>query len=157
MPSGRTLRWFQTHADAQTVTSGGQSANELLSALTVDQRKGATITRMILQLWFRADTIDSICRVKWGIVSISEDANTASAFPDADSALDLADWLIRGAEVVLTSDVNDGSQAVRVFRDVRSQRILRGATDQTHFVVDQATSGTSVTYDVYSRILVLLP
>ena len=157
MPSGRTLRWFQTHADAQTVSSGGQSDNEVLQALGVDLRRNATITRIILSLTIRALTIDTLCRLKYGIVSVSEDAATANAFPDADAALDLADWLWRGASVIQMSDLQDGSQYVRVEADLRAQRVLRGATDETHFIIDQDSSGATTGYDLYSRILVRLP
>ena len=157
MPTQRQLRWFQTHADAQNVTSGGQSANQLLSALTVDQRKGATITRILMHLVLEAQAIDTSGLVKYGICSMSEDAVTASAFPDADAALDLTDWLIRGAAVIRMSDTDDGAQLVRIEKDFRAQRVLRGATDETHFIIDQNTSGMSIVYHLYTRILVRLP
>ena len=129
---------------------------QVLSALATDLRKGATVTRIILELSLAANAIDIVARTKWGIVSISEDAATAAAFPDADAALDLADWLIRGASVIVSSDVNDGSQFVRVSRDYRAQRVLRGATDETHFIIDNA-SGVQVNFDLWTRILVRLP
>ena len=153
----REVRWFQTHADAQTVTSGGQANVEVLQALSVDQRKGATVTRIILELVLGVAQIDTKCNLKWGIVSLTEDANTAGAFPDADAALDLADWLVRGASIIKMSDVDDGSQFVRVSKDYRAQRILRGATDETHFIIDQNTSGATVNWDLWTRILVKLP
>ena len=153
----RPLRWFTTLADAQTVTSGGQSQNELLQNLSVDQRRNSTITRIILQLVLANATIDKKGGVKWGITNISEDAFTAGAFPDADVALDDTDWLVRGAEVVAMSDLQDGSQMVRVFRDIGTSRILHGASDQTHFIIDQNTSATTINYDLFTRILVRLP
>ena len=101
----RQLRWFQTHADGQSVTSGGQSNNELLTTLGKDIRRGSTITRMILYLMLRPQSTNTLGSVKFGVVSVTEDAATANAFPDADIAGDEADWLYRGAAHALMSNL----------------------------------------------------
>ena len=157
MPSRRSLRWFSTFADAQTVTAGGQSNNSLLSLVDSADMKGATITRMIVQLVLASGAADQIGRVKWGIVVVSEDAAVAAAFPEADFASDQADWLVRGAELVRQSDVDDGSQHVRVFRDLRAQRVIRSADDQLHFIIDKDSTTGTVNYDLFTRVLLRMP
>ena len=157
MPSRRALEWFSTLADAQSVTSGSQSNNSLLSLMDTSVTKGATITRIILQLVIHLGSTAVNSRLKYGIVIVSEDAAAANAFPDADVSSDQADWLVRGAEMLRVSDANDGSQFVRVFRDLRAQRILRSADDQLHFIIDQDSSGITATYELFTRVLVRLP
>ena len=151
----RTLEWFTTHARAQTVTSGGQTANSML-ALDPLLRKGATITRIIMQLTLQGLSTGLVGICDWGIVVLNGDAVIAQAFPDADVSSDRADWLARGQESVVTSVVSDGSQLVRVFRDLRAQRVIRSEEDELHFIMDQNTSGMTVQYDLFSRILVRL-
>jgi len=157
MPSNRSLAWFTTIANAQTVTTGGQSANALLTNLDLELHKGATVTRMIVQLFLLANTIDILGRIQWGIVLVNRDAADVVVFPDPGVANDRADWLVRGAESLLMSDINDGSQAVRVSRDLRAQRMLRDRQATLQFVIDQGASGMTVTYDLFVRVLIRLP
>ena len=156
--ANRALQWFTSISDAQTVTSGGQSANELLAGLSDTLRKGSTITRIIMQLVLHAGTVDTTFgRVKYGIVLMNQDAVSAGAFPDADVATDNVDWLVRGAEVVSATSLTDSSQFVSVFRDLRAQRMLRTGQELLEFIIDQSTSGQVIGYDLFTRILVRLP
>jgi len=157
MPSRRTLEWFSTIAHAQNVTSGGQANVSLLSLMDVSVVKGSTITRIILQFILQAQTAATLGRLNYGIVLVSQDAAAAGAFPDADITADQADWLVRGQETVLASDANDGSQLVRVYRDLRAQRVIRSADDELHFIIDQNASGMNTVFDLFTRVLVRLP
>ena len=112
---------------------------------------------MILYLMLRPQATNVLGSVKFGIVSVTEDAATADAFPDADIAGDEADWLFRGAAHALMSSVNEGHQLTRVHADIGTSRVLHGATDETHFIIDQDSSGMTITYALFARVLVRLP
>ena len=156
MPNSRPMEWFTTLADGQTVTSGGQSNNELLVQLAESIRKGSTITRILLQLVIHPATVNTICRLKWGMVLVNEDAASGGTFPDADQSTDRADWLARGAELVSVTDLFNGQQYARVDRDLRAQRVIRADTDEFHFIIDQDSSGATVNYSVWTRVLIRL-
>ena len=152
----RQTEWFDTNADAQTLTTGSQSNNELLSQMVTDEVKGSTITRILMQLTLRAGTVDTVGLVKWGIVVVNGDAAAADAFPDADVASDRADWMAKGAELVVMSSLTQSHQVLRIARDLRAARIMRSEEDELHFIIDQNSSGMTINYDLWTHILVKL-
>ncbi len=153
---GRTLKWSTAIHDAQTIAASGQNAHPLLGNLS-GTRKGATITRMLINITLGAAAVDILARLKWGVVIVNNDAALASAFPDADDSADDADWLMRDAAVVVMSDVSDGSQLVRMKYDLRAQRIIRSDQDDLRFVIDRDSPVVTTNYNLFTRVLVRLP
>ena len=155
MASRRPFLWYTSIALAQTVASGGQSNNALLSLLDSGAARGSTITRVIVKLYARSP-VNTFQTFHYGLVVVSEDAATAGAFPDTDVASDQANWYVRGFGLASATSTLDHSQYTLIEHDLRGQRILRSADDAFHFVIDQGASGSALTYDLFARVLLKL-
>ena len=155
----RALEWHDTLFD-QTLGSAAQAGIDLLSNLARNERSGATITRIILNLMFDAQLTqnqDILQVVDMGIGVFSEDAAVASAFSDPDTEIDqpARGWLYRGRGMVRLEIGENLYEGVRVDKDIRAQRRLdRGVL---YLVVDSnTTEGTSATIVLRGLVRVLM-
>ena len=158
MPN-RTFQWITTLRQHQALASGGQTNFNLSSDLAAGDRRGATLTRMLLNIHLRNDTVNVTKVLDYGVVWINADAATAGAFPDPISESEQADWLLRD-RMVISSGPNtfEGGHLTTQRHDNRSQRICRAETDQLHMVMDLDSvfaGGVFITF--ICRILVLKP
>jgi len=158
MPA-RAVKWFTTIRQAQALVDGGQITFDLLSALSQANAKGSTVTRMIMDLVTRADTLSSTKATDFGVVWMHADAVAAGAFPDADDEGERVDWLVRGQ--MITEPPALGSEfggAGRKSMDLRTQRICRADDDQLRLIFDDPGLGSGgVFVDLMVRTLVKLP
>ena len=155
--TGRRLQWFTIFNTDETISNGGQANHNLLSGLDADLAKDSTVTRIILEMWFRPGQLTSTYRVPWGITFVNADAVIAGALPDPGVAGDNTSWLIRSQTEFSSGDLSDSRQDGRVSMDIRSQRICRSPQEQLHLIIDLVTSGSALAYDSFSRVLVRLP
>ena len=153
----RALEWYTTLLGSQSVVNGGQANSSLLDNLPAGLIKGSTITRIIMRLVIRPNVVNTLCFLSFGIVLMTDEAVSASGFPDADVAADQADWIMRSRESASLVNLNDNSQWSRVAFDLRAQRVIRSANDTLQFIIDQHTSGITCTYDLFTRVLVRHP
>jgi len=159
MPDVRAVRWFTTISQDQALSDGGQLTFNLLSGMASTQFRGSTITRTVLTINTRADTIGATKHTWWGMVLVNADAVTAGAFPDADVETDRADWMIRGLITTGAPALASEFGALGMLKmDLRSQRVIRGESTELRLIFDDlgaAAGGVFVT--LLARVLVKLP
>ena len=158
MASGRTLKWFTALRSHQALASAGQTSFPLLAGLPVETAKGATITRMILDMWVLPDTINVVKVMDYGVVFINEDAVAAAAFPETDNEGERPDYIHRGRVFIAANALNLPNPAGIVHKDLRAQRICRSEEDDLRLICDLdsvAAGGVFITF--MSRILIRLP
>ena len=125
----RAMTWADTLLD-ETMSVGGSAQISLSSTLDPDERRGATITRLIGCLTFYAD--DAIefsgdIALDMGIGVASQEAFTAGATSDVSdsAAVPVRGWLYRCRQIITTGvSTAVPHPLVRWNFDVRSQRRL---------------------------------
>jgi len=147
----RPTKWFTSISNGIVVVSNGQNSINLLSAVEVANRKGSTITRILLKLVAHPEALS------WGLTFVNSDAASAGAFPDTDVATDNVDWLGRGTLFSFSSSLADQSQDDRFEGDLGASRVWRSEQDQFHLIFDASASGTDTTVRVAARVLLRLP
>ena len=152
----RQLRWFDTLVGFTNLASGVQTNHDLLANQATDLVMGSTITRIILKLALKANTLVTLHEMHYGISIVNADAVIGGALPDADVVSDRADWMLRGWLYARSSNLSDRSQDDVVQHDVRAQRILRASADRLHIILDASASGVTLQYAMYARVLVRL-
>jgi len=158
--SRRVKEWFSTQQAFQDLADGGQTNLTLFSAALVGPRfiKGATVTRMLIDIALRADSVAQTARLFWGIVPMNADARAAGAFPDADDMSDRPGWMIRGQLTTIQASLSDSTQWDRRFLDIRSQRVLRNEEEELQLIVDNLSGGAVVgEWAAFIRVLMLMP
>ena len=155
--SKRSLQWYTTISRGNSVAAAGQQNTHLLTDMDVDLAKDSTVTRLLLEIWFRAPVITVEQHVYYGVVFVNNDAVIAGALPDPSVQADTPPWLVRGWEGFRSANLSDSTQDGRVRLDIRSQRICRTRADQLHLIVDQPGGANPISYDVFARTLVRHP
>ena len=152
----RETEWYSLDRTFATLGSGVQS-NELLfgtASVASQQIKGTTITRMLIDMYLKADSVAQLVNLYWGIVVLNRDAVVAGAFPEADDVSDRAGWMVRGKLNTIQDSLSDSSQWARRTLDIRSQRLMRNEEDELQLVVDASSSGFILQWAAYIRVLV---
>ena len=150
------LKWFTTINAHQAIPINGQITDDLLEDMSASQTEGATVTRILLQLWARPDTINVSKMLSWGIVALDGEAVSAGAFPEADDEDERVDWLVRGALHASTAVLFENTSYVE--RDLRAQRMLRDEFKKLRIIFDVdgvAAGGLFMFYMV--RVLMRMP
>ena len=158
--ASRPMQWYTGQQGFQTIADGAADNFTLYNAVSHGPRniKGATITRMIIDLTIRADSVAQIVTGMWGILVMNADARAAGVFPDPADVTDRAGWMIRGRGETIQSDLSDASQWDRRQLDIRSQRVLRTEEDELQFIIDNISGGGRIIqYGIFIRVLVRLP
>ena len=155
----RPLKWFTTSQDFTNLVSNAQTNLFLYgtSSSVAEGVKGSTITRMIVDLTCAPIAVSQRVQLFWGIAIINADARAAGAFPEADDPGDRADWLARGRLQSTSGNLSNRSEWDQVRLDLHSQRIMRGAEDELHLVLDAIGSGFTLDFSAYIRVLMKLP
>ena len=155
----RPMQWFTRVQRPVVQLTGSQGDFILYNSLSLSAAatKGATVTRLIIDLIFRAESLAQFNEVAWGITTVNADASAAGALPDSDDDTDRAGWLVRGREYNIQDSLSDASQWTRVKMDIRSQRVLRSEQDELHLIVNNHATGFSVIWSAFIRTLMKLP
>jgi len=159
MTMRRQTQWFGSRAAWSSLIASAQS-NLLLyntTSLASAPTKGTTVTRMIVTVRSRPDTIAQDVNLAWGIVVVNADARAAGAFPDPEDLGDRAGWLVRGDQLGKSANLSESSQWVITELDLRSQRILRSEQDELHLVVKNYAGATGLEWSAFIRVLMKLP
>ena len=157
--ASRPLEWYTKDQSFTAIASAAQSADTLYSAAGegVSFIKGATVTRMIIDVFLRAGSVAQLCRLFWGITIVSAEATAASAFPDVDDLTDRHDWLVRGRLMTIQDSLSDSSQWDRVHLDLRTQRVIRSEESELMFIVDAGSDGFAMEWAHFIRTLIRKP
>ena len=154
----RRMQWFTSEQVFASLPFGVSGNLLLYNILSQDASpvKGATVTRMLVDLRIQAAGTASRVDMPWGIVLVNADARAAGAFPDPEDLADRAGWLARGRLMTVQDSLSDASQWDRVALDLRSQRVMRNEKDELHLLVHNTTTGTLL-WAAYIRVLMKMP
>jgi len=148
-----------------TAAANSQNANVLTSTLTVQERRGLTLVRMIYRIWTTpVDALDTHTQqlVWFGVGLIESDAVTAGTFPDVDIEGDAPGrgWVIRD---VVANQSGAGTSGVSIYGelrgDIRAMRVIH-QTEELVAIFDTADfAGTAQSTRIRGqcRLLFKLP
>jgi len=150
---GREYQWYsKLDEEDRAIASGNQLELDLLNEMVDDNRKGATITRVILDLVIVPDTVAQTTFTSYGLAMVNGDALAAGAVPEADVNADRADWVLRGRARNMVSSLSDRAQVFHKEYDLRAQRVLR-SEEMTLAIIFDHSSGGGVEVWYMSRVL----
>ncbi len=159
MPDARrTVKWFTTKDIDQALLDAATDNFTLSTGLAAANKKGATVTRLIVDLNARTDTLGSIKHLYWGIVLIADGFTTAT-LPDPEVEGDRADWMVRG--VMHTGAPALGTEfgaAAQINLDIRSQRRIPTEDFSLQLIISDSGAGAGgLLFTHLTRTLVRLP
>ena len=154
----RPLQWFTSQTDFQNLVGNAQTNLTLFNtgSSVAQPVKGATVTRMIVELMMKGVSLAQDLYLFWGVAVVNGDARAAGAFPDADDITDRANWLMRGRMYTIHDSLTDGSQVARREYDLHSQRVFRNAEDELQLVLDNGNANT-LAWAAFIRVLMKFP
>ena len=155
----RPMEWYTKNFDFSSLASAAQNTGRLYSAQDEGLRniKGATITRIIVDVGLRAESVAQLVRMFWGILIVSAEARIGLTLPDADDMSDRHDWLVRGRLFTIQDSLSDSSQWAWARLDLRAQRIMRSEEDELVIIFDAGSDGFTMERTAFVRTLVRLP
>jgi len=159
MVTRRPMQWYTVHRDFATLAALATTNTTLYSASVLGARNviGATITRMIIDIGMRNDSLAQLNTLHWGIVIMNADARAAGAFPDPADETDRPDWLVRSRLQGNADSLSDSSQWNRIRMDLRAQRKFRSEEDELQLICKNSSAAFVNSWTMYIRTLVRLP
>jgi len=157
----RKTDWVDTIVGL-TPAAGGQDSVTLLTGLTANEMRGATMIRTILRLAFGSTSVAGawgVSRIDIAIGIISQEAFAAGAFPDPNTAGDRPPrgWIWR-TTVAATQNGIGTPIMVQLEADIRGARKIEAGN---LFILAQNTAlrgtGFTATVDGICRVLYKLP
>ena len=150
----RSREWFHGKL-AFSLAAGAQNAIILDTGMVVQEKKDATISRLIID-FIAGPTVDtSLMDAAWGICLMNEDAHAAAAFPDPEKAdVSDTDWMflmphvehLRGAGAHLTT---------RYQFDLDSKRKYKDRNDILVFITKNTSGTTALFVQGFVRMIIL--
>ena len=138
------------------VGSGIQTFVNLTADLPANERSGATLARIILDLGLNAVTAGSGTVMDLAVHLMENDALAAGAGPDPDVGTERPGWIWRTRRGVFTSLANDRAQEVRLVYDSKAGRKMAGeAINIVLNVINQVGGASTVNIDGIVRLLFL--
>ena len=154
----RQTKWFTTLRTLQALADNTQLTFPLLADLSASQTQGATITRILIELWIANDITNNAKTMDWGIVLLAGEAVTAGGIPDAQDEDERVDWMGRGRMHVITNNISVMPNFAHMERDLRAQRIIRDEFQELRLITNLDANGTGgVFLTIFTRVLVKMP
>ena len=149
----RPVEWFDTLVDLSLAAST-QNGTVLTTNILDAVKKGATIVRTIVDLWYSVNALNqnSICDL--GLVMINDDAIGSGSFPDPQTVTDKPGWMLRKRVVIQGSEENVPESNHFVF-DLKTSRILAG-DDMDLILITNNNAGGQVNIKGLVRVLIKL-
>jgi len=154
------MKWFTTLRNNQALADGLALDFPLLADAQQANRRGSTVTRIIIDQWVRNDVQQTFKIADFGIVwAHSQAVATTAALPDPGLEDDRADWLVRFRMVNQMDATTSGTQQIaHKMMDIRSQRICRSDEDELTYIMKDSGSGNGGLFVTFSiRVLLKLP
>ena len=150
----RMLRWHETIVNTAALAGGVQTSHDLCATLESSERRQATVTRMILDIWMHPEALTVVHKLYYGVTMLALEQVVAGALPEADG-IEESSWLVHGVLYTRSENLSNSSRDDHVRLDIRSQRIFRARTDVLHLVLDNQPN--AISYEVFARVLVRTP
>ena len=161
-PARRRTAW-DDELIGTTVANAGQQVNLIAQNVSDPEKRGCTIIRVIYHMWFLPNSpgaVNGVEQITLGIGIASDDAFSAGAIPEADTAADfpMSGWMYRDRLLVVDSIDAKDSPAVELYRDLRvSRKMERGSVYVTHESDGFVGSAFTVAFSGIIRVLYKLP
>ena len=122
----RGTTWVDTELDVSLASTTGQTQS-LMGTIDVDERRGMTVTRIIMCLYLMPNPVGGVSGVQklsLGIGSASQEAFLAGAIPDPEVAVDFPQrgWLYRCTHAVVDGLEASGTTPLGIREDLHAQR-----------------------------------
>ena len=138
--------------DSSTSAGVGTDFENLTNNLNQDEVKGATVTRVILDLVYDISGVGTIDSLGIGLVVLNTDAIAVSAFPDPEDTFDQPGWLWRTVHEVFQTD----NPKFRQHLDLRAQRKFGG--EESNLVLLMKNAGVNtISIHGFARTLIRRP
>ena len=125
----RATQWYEILQGESSRPGATQFNFDLLSNISIGNRTGSTVTRLIMDMLVHPSVASGVNEVFFGVVVANADALAAGATPDPEQ-VDDADWLVHGRLFARGKSNADDLIDDRVRLDIRSQRKLRNVVDR---------------------------
>ena len=152
-PRPRYMWISEQLASLTAVPAGAQSGFDLFQSLQTAQKSGATLVRGLFRLWVSPTTSGQNVEFQHVLVMMDLDAFTAGAFPDP--SVDIVNYYLHDGDAFRT-DVDAGFPGRSYQYDIRAARRLRQQRDSCCHIIENTSAGNSLTYQIFSRLLVRL-
>ena len=156
----RGMQWVDSFSsESNTLSVATLQTNLLLfNDTTFGGRhvKGATATRLLVDITLKADSVAQYVTMIWGITMVNADARAAGHFPDPNDIADRAAWMVRTRMMTIQASLSDSSQWERLRLDLRAQRVFRSEEDELHLIINNAGSFT-LDWSAHVRTLIKDP
>jgi len=153
----RGREWFPKVVNIVNILAAGGQGDEIIdTGIPPDDKKSATIVRMLIDLEFKPTSTVVPIRFAVGITLMNEDAHAAAALPEPGKQdTEDADWLWLVPQAAFEVSSTSAPRARYFILDIHSKRVYNARTDILVLVVDNlATSGgLDVTGSVRTLIL----
>ena len=148
----RATEWNDYQVN-ETVTVGNANLFDLTQKLLDDEKKGATLVRLLIHIAALAQTAGTGSLVALGIQMLDDDALAANAHSEPGSMGEQPGWMWRAFGSVFTSVVNDSSQQ-RIFEvDLKARRRLRGQDQNVVLILHNISGASTINFDGMVRVL----
>ncbi len=158
----RTPYWADNLVDQEQAPALGSDNEDLMPALSQDERRGLTIVRLLIDLAVTPSPTNGVVGTQTSLMGIgvaSFEAFGAGVVPDSNVETDrpARGWLWRSSLVIL-DDADNVVPSMRVQADVRAKRRVDDGVPFLN-MVNQDRTGTAFTIRVTGivRVLYLLP
>ena len=130
-----------------SASSGNEDSVDLLANLAEDERKGATVTRVIMDLRYTLAGIGSVQDISIGLTLVNDDALASGALPDPQAETDQPGWLWRTTHEIAEPD----NPNLRQHHDLRAQRKME--EEETLVLIIFVAAVNVMTVHGMSRVL----
>ena len=150
----RPTQWFDARVVDEVVLTGAVHIVELLDLMDDAVKRGSTVTRTLLHLTLRPESVAQLSIVMFGVAWVDNDARAAGVLPDLNTDVVETDWLVKGQRTVHGNVLSFNTYMV-VDLDLRGQRVCQTANDNLLLLVHN-TTGFTIRYDGLARVLMKL-
>ena len=149
--------WTHVITDPANVTANGQASVDLLSNSVLAETTGATIIRVVGNLWLLPGDAENSSELTYGLAMVGNDAAVAGAIPDpsTDVSFPWMHWarLIMGEASTLTP----GGHALNIHLDIKAKRKVRDSLMELRFILDNDDGTHTFQFALGLRVLLKLP
>ena len=153
----RRTKWEFFTSDPANVNPAGVAAHNLLSAFTDADREGATIARVIGDVFFWPGDASNITEATVGVVPILEEQSNAGAFPEpaTDGQVKWMFWKRVMLGTQATGELGTGD-VFRLAIDIKVKRRVPGGRDTLQLLAENDDPTHTFLVAVGVRVLLQL-
>ena len=148
--------WLSNQLGQQaTIAAGNASLFDLFQGMTAGTvRQGLTVVRMLLKLEVGPNTVGEIVQYQIAVMVAEADAVAAGALPEPGT--DILNYYLHDGGSIRT-DVDAGPPQRTETYDIRTARKIPSQAHTLVFIIENTDAVNSLTFGLFSRLLIKLP